>query len=116
MAFRIRWTPEARKQYDRLMRVAEKSLANRHKSGKKKSSKQEGLFKQVHKAIGLLAGDPRHPGLQTHSYSSLSHPYDDKGKLFVAYAQQKTPAAYRIFWCYGPDKGDITIIAITRHP
>jgi len=25
-------------------------------------------------------------------------------------------AAYRVFWCYGPAKGDITIIAITRHP
>jgi hypothetical protein len=38
--------------------------------------------------------------------------------VFEAYAQNRTPGAYRIFWCYGPDKdkGDITITAITPHP
>jgi hypothetical protein len=28
----------------------------------------------------------------------------------------RTPNADRVFWCYGPDKGDITMIAITPHP
>jgi len=28
--------------------------------------------------------------------------------------ENKTPGAYRIFWCYGPEKGEMTIIAI--HP
>jgi hypothetical protein len=37
-------------------------------------------------------------------------------EVFESYAEQATPAAYRIFWCYGPKKGQITIIAITRHP
>ncbi len=37
-------------------------------------------------------------------------------KVFESYAEQDTPAAYRIFWRYGPDKGQITILAITRHP
>lgn len=36
--------------------------------------------------------------------------------VFEAYAEQSTPAAYRVFWCYGPEKGQITIIAIARHP
>ena len=26
------------------------------------------------------------------------------------------PGAYRLFWCYGPESGQITIIAITPHP
>jgi hypothetical protein len=37
-------------------------------------------------------------------------------KVFEAYAQNKMPGAYRIFWCYGPNKGDITVIAIAPHP
>ena len=31
-------------------------------------------------------------------------------------AENNTPAAYRIFWFYGPGKKEITIIAITPHP
>jgi len=37
-------------------------------------------------------------------------------KVFEAYAEHPTPAAYRVFWHYGPEKGVITIIAITPHP
>jgi len=37
-------------------------------------------------------------------------------KVFEAYAEQKTPAAYRVFWFYGPSRGKITIFAITPHP
>ena len=55
-------------------------------------------------------------GLHTHEYDSLEHPFDPQGKVFEAYAQNKTPGAYRIFWCYGPEKEEMTIIAITPHP
>lgn len=106
----------ASQQYEAIKSAAEKTLATRRKTKKKKSSKQEGLFKQVHKCLTLLAEDPRHRGLQTHEYESLDHPYDRQQKVFEAYVQHKTPAAYRLFWCYGPTKGQITVIAITQHP
>ncbi|PKL08496.1 MAG: hypothetical protein CVV51_08685 [Spirochaetae bacterium HGW-Spirochaetae-7] len=62
----------------------------------------------------LLAADPRHPGLKTHKYESL---IGEKGEdIFEAYAEQNTPAAYRLFWHYGPEKEWITIVAITPHP
>ena len=32
------------------------------------------------------------------------------------YAEQATPAAYRIFWYSGPKEQQITIISITPHP
>jgi hypothetical protein len=70
----------------------------------------------VKKCIDLLLENPRHPGLNTHEFKSLTNPYDDTAKVFEAYAQQKTSAAYRVFWCYGPEKGQITIIAITPQP
>ena len=114
--FTAKWTVTARKQYDTLRDAARSRFESRQKSGKSKSSKQEGLFKQVLKTIQLLQSNPRHPGLQTHEYHSLQNPYESTGKVFEAYVQNRTPGAYRVFWCYGPDKKDITIIAITPHP
>jgi mRNA-degrading endonuclease RelE of RelBE toxin-antitoxin system len=116
MAFALRWTPTARREYDRLQAAAEKVAQTRRQARKPKSSRQEGLFKQVQKTVRLLAENPRHPGLQTHAYHSLHHLFDPNGKVFEAYAQHRTPGAYRVFWCYGPARDEITIIAITPHP
>ena len=71
-------------------------------------------LKAVRKALGLLETNPRHPGLNTHKFSSLKGPGGEE--VFEAYAENKTPAAWRIFWYYGPDKKQITILAITPHP
>ena len=117
MSFRAKWSAEAHRQFEDLQAQAELAgAAARARPGKKRKSKQEGLFKQVNKAIGLLKENPRHPSLQTHEFASLEHPYTAGDKVFEAYAQNKTPGAYRIFWCYGPAQGEITIIAITPHP
>jgi hypothetical protein len=114
--FALIWMPEAKTAYDDLKSKAEASLVSRQKKRKTKSSRDEGLFKQVYKTVALLASNPKHPGLQTHDYHSLLHPYDPKQKIFEAYAQNQTPSAYRVFWCYGPGKQQITLIAITPHP
>ena len=114
--FSLVWTPEAEANYNRLQAKAKASLESRKKTGKKKSSKDEGLFKQVYKTVTLLRSNPKHPGLQTHQYHSLENPYDQKQKVFEAYVQDKTPGAYRVFWCYGPGNKEITVIAITPHP
>ncbi len=87
----------------------------------KRNPAQAGLYKQVLKTIGLLETNLRHPSLQTHPYSSLK---GAKGEaIFEAYAQNKTPGAYRVFWHYGPDELHektrvpvITIVAIVPHP
>ncbi len=71
-------------------------------------------YKAVKKTIQLLASNPRHTSLQTHEFSSLKGPNNEK--VYVAYAEQRTPAAYRVFWYYGPSKDQITVIAITKHP
>lgn len=71
-------------------------------------------LKAVRKALGLLQTNPRYPALNTHKYSSLEGPNGEE--IFEAYAENHTPAAYRIFWHYGHGKNIITIIAITAHP
>ena len=80
----------------------------------KSSSHLEKRFKAVSKALKYLAEDPRHPSLQTHQYLSLFGP--DGEKVFEAYAEQDTPAAYRIFFYYGCTRGEIVVFAITPHP
>ena len=114
--FEVIRTETAERIYRDLQSRAKMSLENRLKKKKAKASPVEGLFKQVHKTIELLAQDPRHPGLQTHEFNSLPNPFNAKDKVFEAYAQNKIPSAYRVFWCYGPKKKQITIIAITPHP
>lgn len=72
------------------------------------------ILKVVRKALGFMEINLRHPSLNTHEFTSLKGPNGEK--VFEAYVQQKTPAAYRIFWYYGPDRKQITIVAITPHP
>jgi hypothetical protein len=64
----------------------------------------------------MLLDNPRHPGLRTHKFDSIKNPHDENQPVFEAYAQNQTPGAYRVFWCYGPRQRDITIIAITPYP
>lgn len=96
--FEIIHTDEARDQLNRLR--TDKGLSKRYKA--------------VKKTLQFLSTNPRHPGLQTHEFTSLKGPKGEK--VFEAYAEQFTPAAYRIFWYYGPEKNQITIVAITPHP
>jgi hypothetical protein len=68
----------------------------------------------VTKCLGYLQLNPRHPGLNTHKYSDMRGPNGED--VFEAYAQNRTPGAYRVFWYYGPDNREITVLAITPHP
>ena len=96
--FDIFLTDEAKEQLNRLK--ADKGLAKRYKA--------------VKKTIQFLSQKPRYPGLKTHEFTSLKGPAGEK--ILEAYAEQSTPAAYRIFWYYGPGSKQITIVAITPHP
>ncbi len=116
MVFTLVWTETAQETYDQFRSKAISSLDARLKKKKTKASTAEGLFKQVKKCLDLLKEDTRHPGLSTRQFRSKDHPHAQGGKVFEAYIQQGTPGAYRLFWCYGPEKDQITIIAITPHP
>ena len=97
MTFKIKWTSIAEEQYNEI----------------KNDNSKEGLFKQIKKTIKFLSIDPRHHSLHTHEYQTLTQRFGQK--VFVAYVQNKTPAAYRLFFYYS-GKGEITIKSITEHP
>lgn len=116
MSFSVLLSEDAEDTLGELKAAAERSIQARQTGKRKKATRAEGLFKQVAKCIALIAENPRHPGLQTHQFLSVPHPYKADGKVFEAYAQNRTPGAFRVFWCYGPERDQITIIAITPHP
>ncbi len=98
MSFKLEFTNEAASQLKALEK--NKGLVKR--------------LKAVRKTLAYLETNPRHPGLNTHKFSSLQGPNGEE--VFEAYAENQTAAAYRIFWYYGPSKNVITITAITPHP
>jgi hypothetical protein len=70
--------------------------------------------KKIRKAVGYLELNPRHPGLQTHKYQSLRGPGGEE--VFEAYVENDTPSAWRIWFWYGPEPAQITILTIGPHP
>lgn len=94
MAFRLSFTPEAASVLRRLEKLGDPKL------------------KKVRKALALLESNPRHPGLSTHEFVSLSGPKGEK--VFEAYVENRTAGAWWVFWYYGPDPGQIRILNIIR--
>lgn len=89
-------------------------LADRQLSDLENSSDKSAEFKAVRKALGLMETNLRHRSLCTYKYDSIQGPNGEE--IFEAYTENHTPGAYRIFWHYGPQRGTITILAITPHP
>ena len=71
-------------------------------------------YKAVGKTLGLMQTNLRHPSLHTHKFDAIESPFG--AEVFESYAQNKTPGAYRVFWCYGPGHSELYIIAMTPHP
>lgn len=101
MRFHLRFTSDAR---DDLVRLeSTQALAKR--------------LKAVRKALGLMETNLRHPGLNTHKYSALTGPDGAEiAEIFESYAENRTPGAYRIFWCCASRKDSITVLSIVPHP
>ena len=72
------------------------------------------LYKKLGKTFVLIASNPRYPSLETHEIDVLSKRYGMK--VWQSYVENNTPAAGRVFWVYGPNQSDITIIGVEPHP
>ena len=82
--------------------------------GAKLKGDDEALFRKLVKAARLLSEDPRYPGLQSHEIAALSKRYGYK--VWQSYLENRTPAAGRIFWRYGPPEKTIVILGVEPHP
>ena len=73
-----------------------------------------GLEFQLKAAITKIAHDSRYKGLNSHKYESLNDRYGQE--IWESYVQNNTPGAWRLFWFYGPEKDEITLVLATPHP
>ena len=95
--FDLRVTPEALKQIEKIMEDPSKA----------------GLQKQLKKALGYLQKNPQHPSLQSHLMPSFDGLFGTK--VYSSYAQNNTPGAHRILWAYGPEKRQLSVLAVIPH-
>jgi hypothetical protein len=74
----------------------------------------EKFFKKLVKCLSYLSENPRHNSLASHEIDDLTRKYGFK--IFQSYLENNTPSAGRIFWAYGPNQQDITVLAVEPHP
>lgn len=72
------------------------------------------LYKKWSKALKLLSCNPFYPSLNTHEIPDLSRRYGRK--VWQSYLENRSSRAMRMYWVYGPEKKDITIIGLEPHP
>lgn len=78
------------------------------------SQDERTFFDRWSKALHYLSQNPKHPGLHTHEIDDLSKKFGVK--VWQSYLENNTPGAGRLFWAYGPERGQITVLAVERHP
>ena len=78
------------------------------------SKKELALYNKWGKAMRLLSQDPSYPSLHTHDIEPLTKRYGVK--VWQSYLENNTSRAMRMYWVYGPDRQDITIIGLEPHP
>ena len=78
------------------------------------SKKELALYNKWGKAMRLLSQDPSYPSLHTHDIEPLTKRYGVK--VWQSYLENNTSRAMRMYWVYGQDRQDITIIGLEPHP
>jgi hypothetical protein len=97
--------PEMRDLWARLLAGAAAGTLN---------AEEHALAKKLAKAVKHLGANPFHPGLQSHEIDDLTKRYGRQ--VFESYLENNTPAAGRLFWVYGPERRQITVIGLEPHP
>lgn len=88
-------------------------LQQKYRSGTASKSEKK-LYQKWGNALKKLAENPFYPSLQTHDIPPLSKRYGVK--VWQSYLENQTSGAMRMFWVYGPNQQEITIIGLEPHP
>ena len=75
---------------------------------------EKDLYRKIRKALQYLETNPRHPGLKSHEIDVLTEKYGVR--IWESYLENKKAGARRVFWIYGPETKEITIVGIENHP
>ena len=97
--------PEMKRLWDDLQRKFKSGTINKQEAQ---------LYKKWGKALKLLSENPLYPSLRSHEISQLTGRYGIK--VWQSYLENKTSGAMRMYWVYGPNHGEITVIGLEPHP
>lgn len=75
---------------------------------------EKDLYRKIRKALHHLENNPRHPGLNSHEIDVLTAKYGVR--IWESYLENRKAGARRMFWIYGPQTREITIVGIENHP
>ena len=76
---------------------------------------EQRFARRLFKAIDISGTyGPAYPSLQCHAIDALTERYSTT--VYQLYLENHTPAAGRMFWVYGPLRGQITVIGVEPHP
>ena len=75
---------------------------------------EKDLYRKIRKALQYLETNPRHPGLNSHEIEVLTEKYGVR--IWESYLENKKAGARRMFWIYGPETKEITIVGVEKHP
>lgn len=104
--FKIRMgIPEMKSLWDDLLKKNTENTANKG---------EQLLFKKLGNALRKLSADSKYPSLKSHEIDALTNRYGMK--VWESYLENNNSGAMRIFWLYGSDREDITIIGLEPHP
>ena len=104
--FKIRMgIPEMKSLWDDLLKKNTENTANKD---------EQLLFKKLGNALRKLSADSKYPSLKSHEIDALTNRYGMK--VWESYLENNNSGAMRIFWLYGSDREDITIIGLEPHP
>lgn len=71
-------------------------------------------YKKLLACLAKLEQDPHHPSLNSHRYEAFDKVYDQP--VWESYVENRTPAAWRVWWAFGPERGQITVLDAGPHP
>ena len=74
----------------------------------------EKLARKFFETLALLASNPRHNSLERHEIDALTRRVGFK--VFQSYLENRNPSAGRLFWAYGPARGQIAVLGLEPHP
>jgi hypothetical protein len=91
-----------------IAELSEKALAD------ELNRDEKDLYRKIRKALQHLETNPRHPGLKSHEIDVLTEKYGVR--IWESYLENKRAGARCMFWIYGPETKEITIVGIENHP
>lgn len=70
---------------------------------------------KVARTLANLADNPNHPSLNSHHYETTVFADVTDAVIWESYVENNIPRAWRIWWCYGPGRGEITVLRVGPH-